>query len=97
MIDDQLFLETLLMEIRGKTISYSSYKKKVQNRNEDLLRNTIQQMEEQDQVDIEELDIKKKELENIRIKKVKGSVIRSRARWQEEGEKPTKYFFQSRK
>ena len=26
-ISDQLFLETLLMEIRGKTISYSSYKK----------------------------------------------------------------------
>lgn len=27
-INDQLFLETLLMEIRGKTISYSSYIKK---------------------------------------------------------------------
>lgn len=28
MINDQLFLETLLMEIRGKSISYSSWKKK---------------------------------------------------------------------
>ena len=28
-IDDQLFLETLLMEIRGKCISYSSFKKKI--------------------------------------------------------------------
>ena len=27
-INDQLFLETLLMEIRGKTISYSSYIKR---------------------------------------------------------------------
>ena len=27
-IDDQLFLETLLMEIRGKSISYASFKKK---------------------------------------------------------------------
>ena len=27
-INDQLFLETLLMEIRGKSISYSSFKKK---------------------------------------------------------------------
>jgi hypothetical protein len=27
-INSQLFLETLLMEIRGKTISYSSYKRK---------------------------------------------------------------------
>ena len=26
-INDQLFLETLLMKIRGKTISYTSYKK----------------------------------------------------------------------
>ena len=31
-INDQLFLETLLMEIRGKTISFSSYKAK-QNKN----------------------------------------------------------------
>ena len=27
-INDQLFLDTLLMEIRGKTISYASYKAK---------------------------------------------------------------------
>ena len=31
LINDQLFLETLLMEIRGKSISYSSYKKKTIN------------------------------------------------------------------
>ena len=29
MINDQLFFETLLMELRGKTISYASYKKKI--------------------------------------------------------------------
>lgn len=33
-INDKLFLETLLMEIRGKTISYSSYIKKRNNENE---------------------------------------------------------------
>ena len=27
-INDQLFLETLLTEIRGKTISYASYREK---------------------------------------------------------------------
>ena len=32
-INDQLFLETLLMEIRGKSISYASYKKKILNEN----------------------------------------------------------------
>ena len=33
-INDQLFLETLLMEIRGKSISYGSYKKKMNNKRE---------------------------------------------------------------
>jgi hypothetical protein len=32
-INDQLFLETLLTEIRGKTISYASYRKKEKKRN----------------------------------------------------------------
>ena len=32
-INDQLFLETLLMEIRGKTISYSAFKNKEKKRN----------------------------------------------------------------
>ena len=31
-INDQLFLETLLMEIRGKSISYATYKKKLTNK-----------------------------------------------------------------
>ena len=31
-INDQLFLETLLMELRGKSISFSSYKKKHQKK-----------------------------------------------------------------
>lgn len=39
-INDQLFLETLLIEIRGKTISYSSYKKKQLNICEDNLKKT---------------------------------------------------------
>ena len=30
-ISDQLLLETLLMELRGKSISYGSYKKEKQN------------------------------------------------------------------
>ena len=36
-INDQLFLDTLLMEIRGQTISFSSYKKKQNDQNEKLL------------------------------------------------------------
>ena len=33
-INDQLFLETLLMELRGKSISYSSFKKKQEEKTE---------------------------------------------------------------
>ena len=35
-INDQLFLETLLIEIRGKTISYASYRKKKIKKNRKL-------------------------------------------------------------
>ena len=35
---------------------------------------------------------KKMELEMIRKEKIQGLLIRSRVRWAEEGEKPTKYF-----
>ena len=33
-INDQLFLETLLMKLRGKSISFSSYKKKIEEQKE---------------------------------------------------------------
>ena len=93
LIDDQLFLEVLLMEIRGRTISYSSFRKKQQNFKERNLQKEIQALEDQEIFDLETLEVKKKELEEIRLNKLKGSVIRSRAKWIEEGEKPTKYFF----
>ena len=44
-ITDQLWLETLLMEIRGKTISYSSHKKKVANEKEKELLKSIDDLE----------------------------------------------------
>ena len=44
-IDDQLFLETLLMEIRGKSISYSSFKKKNENTRELELVKEIESLE----------------------------------------------------
>ena len=47
---------------------------------------------EQEVPDLELLDKKKKEVESIRSEKIKGSIIRSRAKWLREGEKPSKYF-----
>ena len=92
-INDQLFLETLLMEIRGKTISYSSYIKKQKIQRENLLSEEINRLEQtlnEDTINL--LNTKKNELENIRKERLKGAFIRSRAKWIEEGEKPSKYF-----
>lgn len=92
-IDSQLFLETLLMEIRGKSISYSSYKKKENDKKETDLKNVIINLESNvDETSVDELEIKKQELEQLRSKKVKGKLVRSRIQWIEEGEKPTRYF-----
>ena len=88
-ISDQLFLETLLMEIRGKTISYSSYKKKQNNLREHNLENEIKHLEEEEPLDLEKINEKKLELENFRIEKIQGIMIRAKIKWTEEGEKPT--------
>lgn len=92
-INDQLFLDTLLMEIRGKTISYASYKKKKQNQRKLKLEKEITEIEQNlTQNTIDELNEKQNELEQIRSNILKGQCIRSKAKWIEEGEKPTKYF-----
>ena len=95
-INDQLFLETLLMEIRGKTISYASFKKKTEMREESNLILEIQDLEDRfdqlDDTEIQLLENKKEQLINARNKKLQGMIIRPRIKWINEGEKPTSYF-----
>ena len=91
-ISNQLFLEMLLMEIRGKTISYSAYKKKQKQERENNLIKDILNLENSSDPDLELIETKKEELENLRKEKLHGVIIRSRVRWAEEGEKPTRYF-----
>lgn len=92
-INDQLFLDVLLMEIRGQTISYSSYKKKTNDKKETQIMEDILKLEQNLTEDkISELDLLKQELMEIRQTKIKGAVIRSRVTNLLEGEKPTKYF-----
>ena len=93
-INDQLFLETLLMEIRAKTISYSIFKTRQNKDNEKDLLNDIRKLESRyrENVDLINYYTKRAELESIREQKLKGSRIRSRIKWVEQGEKPTKYF-----
>ena len=92
-INDQLFLDTLLMEIRGKTISYSSFKKKEQSKLENKLIEDIKILEaNENMINSDILEDKRMELLDIRKLKLKGQQVRSRAQWIEDGEKPTKYF-----
>ena len=91
-ISDQLFLESLLITIRGKTISYSAFKKKQNNLREENLQKEIKILEEEEVVDVEKIEDCKNELENLRKEKLNGIMVRARIRWAEEGEKPTEYF-----
>ena len=91
-ISDQLFLETLLLEIRGKTISYSSFLKKQRNNKEKKLVEEITALEIELTPNNALLEEKRLELQEIRKKKIEGSVIRSRAKWIDQGEKTSRYF-----
>ena len=81
------------MEIRGKTISYASFKNKNREAREKNLIKTIADMENNETKDnAEQLKYLKNELFNIRHEKLKGHMVRSRAQYIDMGEKPTKYF-----
>ena len=92
-INDQLFFEVLLMEIRGKTISYSTFKKKEENIREKNLIHDIEILENDiTNNNIDTLESKKSELELLRQTKLDGMLIRSKAQYIEEGEKNSTYF-----
>lgn len=100
-INDQLFLETLLMIIRGNTIKYSSIKKKKKIEEEKKLEEEINFLENKINNDfinteaetIQVLEQKKVRLVEIRKEKIEGVMLRSKCRYQDLGEKPTHYFF----
>ena len=92
-VNDQLFFETLLMEIRGKTIAYSCHKKKKDNEKEKQLEEEIRRLEANVTEEIlPELEQTKTQLQEIRNKRIEGMAIRSRVKWINEGEKVSKYF-----
>ena len=94
-ISDQLFLDVLLMEIRSKTIAYSTAKRKENEALEKQLENEISILEEKtdkNESDIADIKEANKKLCELRQKKMEGVLLRSKARWVGEGEKITKYF-----
>ena len=52
----------------------------------------INEIENSNEANHSVLEEKKTALENLRKEKLQGHFIRSRAKWVDEGEKPTKYF-----
>ena len=65
-INDQLFLDTLLMELRGKSISFSSYKKKIEEQKEKKIISNIETLESNmSSANLDELETLKEELQNI--------------------------------
>ena len=94
-ISDQLFLDVILMKIRSKTISYSSHKKKEARKKEETLLSEIEQLEKIEFLQVNDQEIlkqKRNELSEIREHRLKGVLLRSRARWVEDGEKVSSYF-----
>ena len=93
-INDALFFDTLLMEIRGKTISYSSYKKKESGIIEKRLISEIEQLEKMPNINdtFELLESKKEELQSLRKNKIDGMILRSKIKWSIDGERNSKYF-----
>ena len=94
-IAEDLLLDYLLMKVRSQTISYASMKKKKDNEKEKLLETEIDSLErttKKNEDDNKLLEEKKEELKNIREKRIEGVLLRSKARWVEEGEKVSRYF-----
>ena len=99
-VDEVLLWEMIKLQIRDTSIKYSKAKIKKMNIKEVDIENEISDLERQlascinndKEALVEQFRVKKKELENIIEYKTKGAIIRSKARWYNEGEKNNKYF-----
>ena len=90
-IENMLLWEVIKNQIRGNTIQYSSIKKKAKNDKIKEIESTLYQLETQFNVNPNQnikmlIDEKKQDLDKELEWKTKGAMIRSRARWSEEGE-----------
>ena len=85
------------MELRGKSISYSSHKKKQRDEKENTLISNICELEQDLNCEyIEKLESTKTDLYGLRKENIKGAVIRSRTINIVEGEKTNKIFLCTR-
>ena len=97
-VNPHLMWETLKVAIRSSTIEYAARKKKSKNNVVTALEHRLNRLEQlsrfQHSENVEKsINEIKEELDTYIAEKTRGSMIRSRARWVEEGEHSTKYFF----
>ena len=95
-ISDELFLETLLMNIRAKTIMFSIQKRRHLIEKEDRLLKELNECESlpnPSSQDIETIEQKQLELKTLRNPRNEGRIVRSRVRWYEEGERSSSGYF----
>ena len=93
----QLLWDTLKMQIRGKSIQYSSRKKKSNINLLKALEKRLGNMQTRynltmDQQIKDEIVLIKQDIDNIMHEKTKGAIMRCKVRWHEEGETSSKYF-----
>ena len=97
-ISYRLFWETLLTVLRGTIITFAAKKKREAMREEKFIADRLKPLEEkeleaknnrQETIELEQL---RNDMEALRKVKLQGTLVRSRARWIEFGEKSSKYF-----
>ena len=90
-----VFFEMLLLEITSKTISYAIWKKRKARDTEVNIEKEIKHLSDRiargDNILVDALNEKQLSLVNLRKSKMDGVMVRSRTRWMEYGEKPSKY------
>ena len=100
-VDDVLLWEVNKVEVRASSIVYAKMKKTYMKSKEVDLESNIANLQKDLDDNITEVDREtltmqlegyKQELEKLIEYKTKGSIIRSKTRWYNEGEKNTKYF-----
>ena len=97
--DTQLLWELIKMELRSKTIAYSKEKRCKLRNKEEALQKELQELDFKicngdyfDQEILGKFEAPKEELKRLHEIRGKEAMFRSKMKWIEEGEKPTKYF-----
>ena len=106
-VDAVLLWDTMKMQIGSSSLKYAREKKAKIKSKENALESDIsslrKKLEEENPSDAvkseiyKELDIKTLQLEKIAQYQTRGAILRSKARWYNEGEKNTKYFLNMQK